>query len=124
MQKEEKPRWIIGSPPCTPWTIWNFGLNDKKMDPAVVANMLLEGRMHLRFCAKLCRRQSRGNRHFLHEHPASAFTWREPEIDALVNYRWTYAVVCDQCRFGLTTLPADKTTQELAMKPTRFLVII
>ena len=91
------------------------------MDPSVVAKMLEDGRMHLRFCAKLYRRQLRGNRHFLHEHPATAFSWREPEIDALVNDRRTYAVVCDQCQFGLITPSADKKSQELAMKPTRFL---
>jgi hypothetical protein len=78
------------------------------MDPSVVAKMLEDGRMHLRCCAKLYRRQLRGNRHFLHEHPATAFSWREPDIDALVNDRRTYAVVCDQNQFGLTTPSADK----------------
>ena len=69
----------------------------QKMDPSVDAKMLEDGRMHLRFCAKLYRRQLRGNPHFLHEHPATAFSWREPEIDALVNDRRTYAAVFDQC---------------------------
>ena len=107
MQKNEKPRWMIGSPSCTPWTIWNFGINYKKTDPPVVAKMLEEGRVHLRFCAKLYRPQLRGNRRFPPEHPASAFSWREPEIDALLNDRQTCAVVCDRCQFGLSTLSAD-----------------
>ena len=35
-------------------------------------------------------------------------TQREPEIDVFLNDRRTYAVVCDQCQFGLTTPSVDK----------------
>ena len=91
------------------------------MEPGVVAKMLEEGRTHLRCCAKLYRRQLKHGRHFLHEHPASAFSWREPEIDALVQNPKVLTVTCDQCMFDLMTVSEDKTGKALAMKPTKFM---
>ena len=82
-------------PAMYPLDFWNFGINYKKMSPGEVARMLEEGRIHLKCCAKLYRRQLKHGRHFIHEHPASAFSWREPEIDPLANDARTYAVVCD-----------------------------
>ena len=78
MQRDLKPTWLVGSPPCTPFSIWNVGINFKKIDPSRLAAMLEEGRSQLCFCAELYRRQLRDGRHFLHEHPASAISWREP----------------------------------------------
>jgi hypothetical protein len=83
--------------------------------------MRKEDRSHLRFRAELYRRQLRDGRHFLHEHPASAISWQESEIDALVNSPKVFTVVCDQCQFGLTTKSADGKGRDPAMKPTRFL---
>ena len=76
---------------------------------------------HLRFCAGLYRRQLRDGRHFLQENPANAISWREREIDALVNSPKVFSVVCDQCQFALTTKSADGKGRDPAMKPTRFL---
>ena len=121
MLATEKPHWVIGSPPCTAFSIWNVGINFKKMDPVKVAAMIQEGRAHLQFCAELYRKQLKGGRHFLHEHPATAVSWREPCIDSLMQDPKMFSVVCDQCQFGLTTLSEDRKGRELAMKPTRFL---
>ena len=121
MLASEKPDWVIGSPPCTAFSIWNVGINFKKMDPTKVAAMIQEGRSHLQFCAELYRKQLKGGRHFLHEHPATAVSWREPCIDSLMRDPKMFSVVCDQCQFGLTTLSEDRKSRELAMKPTRFL---
>ena len=77
MQDTLEPQWIIGSPPCTDWSSWNVGINHKKMTPEEVARRMAEARVHLKFVVRLYRRQLAAGRHFLHEHPAGATSWRE-----------------------------------------------
>ena len=55
--REHCPGWLIGSPPCTPFSQWNLGVNKKKMDPQTYAANLAEGRMHMRFMVSLYRLQ-------------------------------------------------------------------
>ena len=100
MVRELKPNWIIGSPHCTAFSRWNIGINYKKMSPTDVFKMLSEGRLHLLFMASIYREQLRCGRHFLHEHPASAMSWREECIDDLRKDSRVHEVVCDQCQFG------------------------
>ena len=121
MVRELKPTWVIGSPPCTAFSIWNFGINYKKMDVKDVADALEEGRLHLEFMASIYREQLKQGRHFLHEHPASAFSWREDCMDELRRDRRVSEVTCDQCQFGLTTKGDSPGERMPAMKPTRFL---
>ena len=54
MVKEQKPDWVLGSPPCTPFCTWNAGINKSKCDPAKMQASLSEGRAHLRFVLRLC----------------------------------------------------------------------
>jgi hypothetical protein len=118
----QDPDWIIGSPPCTPYSIWNFGINYKKMDPDKVKTMLAEGKVHLDFVCSLYRRQLRRGKHVLHEHPATALSWRQDSIEAIMKDPTVQAVVGDQCRYGLVTPSQyDKDTMVPAMKPTRFM---
>ena len=53
MVKELDPDWIIGAPPCTAFSIWNYGMNYKKMSAESVRAKLEEGRLHLNFVASL-----------------------------------------------------------------------
>ena len=119
---EQDPEWIIGAPPCTAFSIWNAGINFKKMDPAKVKAMIEEGRLHLRFMCSLYRRQIMNGKYFLHEHPASALSWRTEEIKALEKMALVQTIVGDQCQYGLVT-PAegDRTKLMPALKPTRFM---
>ena len=57
-------------------------MNFPKVDPAKVAEIVAEGLLHLRFVCSLYRQQVASGRFFLHEHPASAVSWREDEIMA------------------------------------------
>ena len=66
------PTWMIGSPPCTAFSMWNYAMNHPKMDPQVVAAQLTEGRRHLAFVCTLYKRQIQRGKYFLHEHPALA----------------------------------------------------
>ena len=45
--EDRNPDWLLGAPPCTPFSIWNYAMNYKKMDPDRVREMLDEGRLHL-----------------------------------------------------------------------------
>ena len=54
------PDWLVGAPPCTAFSIWNFGINYKKMSEADVKAKLEEGRIHLDFVAGLYRDQIGG----------------------------------------------------------------
>ena len=121
LQSKDKPTWMIGSPPCTTFSIWNVDINLKKMDPSRVAAMIAEGKSHLRFCAERYRKQVNASRHLLHEHPASAVSWREPYINASAEDHKVFTALCDQCQFGLMTNSADGSSKKLAMKPTSFL---
>ena len=78
--------------------------------------------MHLNFVTFLYRKQLLEGRHFLHEHPASALSWKEPQISALAKDPRVHCVVADQCQYGLTT-PAEGDPDKLmsALKPTRFM---
>ena len=116
------PEWVLGAPPCTAFSIWNYGLNYKKMDAETVRTKLAEGRMHLKFCCRMYRRQIKRGKIFLHEHPATAMSWSEECIGNLCKDPTTFLVKANQCAYGLTTLSeADRSILVPALKPTKFL---
>ena len=115
--ERDAPRWVIGSPPCTSFSLWNTALNYKTMDPAKVRRMRAEGMVHLTFAASVYRYQLERGRYFLHEHPQSAASWAEDPIRGLLQNPSVGYVDGDQCEYGLTSptsdggnLPARKTT--------------
>ena len=92
------------------------------MDPDRVREMLAEGRLHLNFMCSLYRRQITKGKYYLHEHPATALSWKEDVIEALARHPMSKVVSADQCRYGLVTPSEDDPTQMMpAMKPTKFL---
>ena len=116
----EDPDWIIGAPPCTAFSVLNFGMNYPKMRPEDVKKKLDEGMVHLRYMCKLYRRQIRAGKMFLHEHPNSAKSWQVKPIKGLLDFGNVYTVKCDQCQFGLETRTTNGG-KALAKKPTRFM---
>ena len=119
-----KPTWLIGSPPCTDFCALNVGLNHPKMDPAEVSRRLKIARKHLRFVASLYLYQLREGRHFLHEHPAGALSWKEEVMVQLMNKKQVGTVISHQCEYGLTTpgpdgkpMPAKKPTKWMSSSP-------
>ena len=117
----ENPDWLIGSPPCTSFSIWNYAMNFPKMNPEQVKASVEEGKLHLRFMASLYRKQMLKGKFFLHEHPATALSWKEPEITALLADPAVQSVVAHQCMYGLTTRTTKDGPKLPAMKPTRFM---
>ena len=118
--QELNPDFVIGSPPCTSWCVWNQHMNYPKMCPERVKALMDEGRIHLEFIARLYRRQLANGKYFLHEQPATALSWDERCIMDLVARSDVELVVADQCQYGLTT-PAGDGVRLPALKPTKFL---
>ena len=119
MIDEQDPDWILGAPPCTSFSIWNYAINYAKMDADVVRAKLAEGRLHLNFVCSLYRRQVARGKYFLHEQRATALSWNQDAITASERNPFTQVVTCDQCRYGLVTPSAEDSSVMLpAMKPT------
>ena len=78
-----------------------------------------EARKHLRSCINIYKLQADHNRCFLHEHPAYAKSWKEPEMIRMIRKEKNILARIDQCRYGLWV--KDKLGGALAKKPTKFL---
>ncbi len=74
----------------------------------------------LGFAIEGYRHQLREGRHFVHEHPAHATSWREAAVLKLRADPRVAGVVGDQCRYGLRARGSDGRLMP-ALKPTRFL---
>ena len=121
--RENRPTWVIGSPPCTAFSMLQ-GLNFKKMAPERVKAILNEGRRHLHFVISLYKLQLDEGRHFLHEHPQGASSWKDVQMLKLLNHPRVKTTVSDQCQYGLVTpgpggdmMPAKKPTKWASSSP-------
>ena len=110
-----RPRVVISSPPCTMHSQLMF-MNMNRMDPADLRERMETAMSLLEFSFQVARMQEAAHRSFVHEHPASATSWRKPCTRTLLAKQSFQTVVFDQCRFGLQS-PAGWPLK----KPTRFL---
>ena len=116
--KKDKPLLIVGSPMCTDWSpMMNF--NWEKPGPAERERRLKAARRHLRFCVKIYKIQAESYRYFVHEQPARAKSWKEPEMQKMIRKEKNILTQLDQCRYGLWI--KDKHGKVLAKKPAKFL---
>ena len=97
--REEKPMVLIGSPMCTAFCTWQ-ALNNLKRDPDVVKKELERAIMHLEFVLHLYRIQVEEGRLFLHEHPASATSWKHNAVKEILQLPGVTMIVGDQCQYG------------------------
>ena len=112
---EERPLFIIGTPMCTAFSIlqqWN----SPKMDPQAVADKMKDARMHFEFCMNVYRVQTQAGRYFIHEHPQSATSWKEPSVQRMSKEEGVIKVDVDMCALGLKT--EDKGKVGYAKKAT------
>ncbi|MCP2505236.1 MAG: hypothetical protein NLN65_08075, partial [Candidatus Poseidoniaceae archaeon] len=81
-----------------------------------------EGKTHLQFFMTLYEIQIENGMYFLHEHPYSASSWKEPCIDDIMSMDGVKVVRGDMCAFGMWQ-DSDKSNEgkELVMKPTGFM---
>ena len=122
--RTDKPNLVIGSPPCTKFSILMGLVHAKGLTDEQKAKFMKELReaiAHLRFCVKIYNIQRREGRYFLHEHPLTASSWGVECIEKLCGQHDVFTTSCHQCAYGLTTTDTDRTTVRPALKPTRFM---
>ena len=85
---------------------------------------MLERQITLHFAVENYCLQLAGGRHFLHEHPLGATSWKERCVKALEQQAGVGTVVADQCQYGLVPrgpndqpMPAKKATCFLSSAP-------
>lgn len=121
---DDKPELVIGSPPCTMFSRLQelnrarMAGNQEWMEKH--RKKWIEATVHVKFCVELYKHQLRHGRHFLHEHPHAADSWKLPEIEELLRNPGIHRVRADQCMYGLKTINAEGE-QAPAMKPTGFM---
>jgi hypothetical protein len=118
--RAEKPFLVIGSPPCTMFSRLQLNLNAKRIGKIEWEKRRRSAEVLLIFAVAVYRLQVLAGRHFLHEHPAGAASWRHPAVAKLLATPGVGAVDADMCQFGMTTSTASGG-QAPAKKPTRFM---
>ena len=93
-----KPRLVLGSPPCAPFSLIQSLNKDSKRK----REALEKGLAHLRFCCQVYEWCCWHGVFFLHEHPATAWSWKLPEVQALLTLPDVSTVKMHQCRYGQT----------------------
>jgi hypothetical protein len=116
--RAEEPFLVVGSPPCTMFS--SMQNMNKKRGKAEWQERRHAAEILLTFAAAVYKLQVSSGRHFLHEHPAGATSWRSPAIAKLLATPGVSAVVAHQCAFGLQT-SAPGGGHAPAKKPTRFM---
>ena len=124
--KETAPFVVIGSPPCTMFSnLQQLNLHIHRNDPAWLRNFeeqKAKARGHIDFCIMLYRYQLKMGRHFVHEHPWGADSWKLPNVMQLLSDPRVIAVKTDMCRFGMTSHIQSKNGERgLVRKPTGFM---
>ena len=77
---------------------------------------------HVEFCAQIYRYQLKNGRHFVHEHPLLAKSWKLDCMVDLVNDVRTYFVETHMCRFGMHSHIGSRSGDHgWVKKPTGFL---
>ena len=97
----------------------------QKNDVALNKNVekaLEEATQHSDFCAMLYQHQLRHGRHFLHEHPWGASSWKVKIMQEMLADGRVYHAQAHMCRLGMESHVKEKNGEKgLAKKPTGFM---
>ena len=91
-------------------------MNYPKMDKEKVRAAVEACRTHLNFVVSLHRKQMIKNKLFLHEHPATALSWKDETVMALLKSPLVLAIVANQRMNGLTS-PAKENLDNGSRRP-------
>eukprot|EP00973_Karenia_brevis_P062211 8652733-Karenia_brevis.AAC.1 len=114
----DKPTLVIGSPMCTDFSSlmnWNW----KRMNPVEAQERWSRSVSHLNFCATIYKMQMGAGRYFVHEHPLSATSWKQPCMQELQRDERVIKTRANMCAYGMTTRRGEEVS--LASKPTSFM---
>ena len=118
MVVRDRPFMLIGSPPCTAFSVLQ-GLNNHKRDQSVVAKELADACAHVAFCFELYEIQRKAGRFFMHEHPSPASSWSRPEVLQMLLRQDVEPIEVDMCSFGMTA--SDEHGEAFVRKRTKIL---
>ena len=98
--RDSKPFMLIGSPPCTMFsTLQNMSKANRDEEEF---NLKMEiAKKHIQFCLELYGMQLKGGRHFLHEHPKNATSWKMMEVQEFAKTPGVLTTECDMCAYEL-----------------------
>ncbi|CAK9049785.1 Retrovirus-related Pol polyprotein from transposon TNT 1-94 [Includes: Protease [Durusdinium trenchii] len=113
-----EPTCLIGSPPCGSFSPLQ-NLSKSKRTPEENERIRQEGLTHLRVACKSYLKQMNEGRIFLHEHPKGASSWKEPEVQMLINDPRVILVEGPMCRWGMKA--TDQQGEGFVRKETRYL---
>ena len=113
---------LIGSPLCTLCSssmAWNKGMRMEDEEWQANYQMRMEkAKRHIEFCCSLYKFQMSQGRHFLHEHPWNASSWKLPCIEEMMDTVGVYKIRADLCQFNLRARSYDKEQDgKLLKKP-------
>ena len=107
MVHRDVPLLIIGSPPCTYFSVLNELNKHINRDNAAwmqrFDDNLRKAKRHVKFCCSLYRHQVANNRYFLHEHPWLARSWTLPCIEEIEKMQNVERVRLDMCQYGMVS---------------------
>jgi len=106
---------LILSPPCTAFSFLQEMFNYKKLPVEVVQQKMAAAMILLRHALQCAKIQYEAGRLFVFEHPASATSWKLPEVKSMLELPGMHSVVFDQCMLGLKSkvhqIPMRKRTR-------------
>ena len=124
--KEEKPYCVIGSPPCKWFSVlMELNLAMNKNNPEWIKKYeeaLKEATRHVEFCCVLYRHQLKMGRHFIHEHPWLARSWKLQCVMEMMEDVRVSVAYANMCQFGMTThIESRDGPRGPVAKPTGFM---
>ena len=72
-------------------------MNYPKMDQDKMRTAVDEGKTHLNFVVSFYCQQVLKSKYFLDQHPATALSWKEDTVLALIKSPLIHTVVADRC---------------------------
>ena len=124
--EEDDPYVPIGSPPCTWFSVLQqMNLHLNREHPEWIKTYEAEKKkaiIHVNFCCSLYERQLRKGKHFLHEHPWSAASWKLWKVESLLKRPAVMLAEGHMCQFGMETFDDRRRgTKGPVKKPTGFM---
>ena len=87
---------LIGRPMCSSFSRLQ-NLNWGRMLPSEVTKVKEYGENHIKLALKMYNLQHEMGLYYLHEHPASATSWRREDVQELIKKTGGHKVVSDMC---------------------------
>ena len=101
--RSTQPYFIIGSPPCTPFSPVQ-DISRAKRDPRVMQEELNRGKAHINFGLQIYKMQLTGKRNLVLEHPDGSTAWNTPELVEFMMRPEVDAAFLHMCAYGMTSI--------------------